>query len=448
MLKKPQSCERMRVYDGRILGMGSAEMVAQLNVALDGLAMEAASDCASLSSAELLAGALEKLARRVESLQVAVVDQVDRSGLFGIDGHASAIAWSAFACRTSRTVAARRVRVGRMFRELTTAAEVFAAGEIGVEQVGMLAKLHANPRCGHELVDCEDVLVEHAQALSFEKFEKTAARWLEVADQDGAEQNHETQHENRHVSFNRLGEGWRLSGSHGAVAGELFNEVLEQFTKTERLADWEAARAEYGDQTTSAHLARTERQRRADALIAMAEQAASTPADTNKPEPVVNIVMSSDAFETAMAAYANAATTRPDPQSFADYRCETVNGGPVRPAEAFRLALQGHVRRVVLGAAEASVSRKARLFTGPLRKLLDIRDSECTWVSCDRPPRQCQGGHGQPWRDDGETTAANGGLECGPHNRFKDKHNYRTWRDPNGQWHTYRPDGTELQPAA
>jgi hypothetical protein len=106
-----------------------------------------------------------------------------------------------------------------------------------------------------------------------------------------------------------------------------------------------------------------------------------------------------------------------------------VNGGPVSPNEAFRLALQGHVRRIVLGAAETSVSRKARLFTGPLRKLLDIRDGECTWVSCDRPPSQ--GGHGQPWRDDGPTTAENGGLECGPHNRFTESLNDRPTQLPN-----------------
>jgi Domain of unknown function (DUF222) len=429
--------------------MGSAELVAQLNVALDGLAIEVASDFGSLSSAETLAGALERLARRVESLQVSVVDQVDRTGVFGVDGHHSAIAWSAFTCRTSRTVASRRVRTGRMLRHLTTAAEVFAAGEIGVEQVAVLTKLHGNPRCGHELVDSEDTLVECARRLSFDEFDKTAARWLQVTDQDGAEPKHDTLHENRHLSVNRMPDGgWRLGGSNSAVAGELFNQVLEQFTKTERLADWEAARLIYGDQTTNAHLARTERQRRADALIAMAEQAASTPDGVNKPEPVVNIVMSSDAFENAMAAFTGTPATRPEPSSFLDYRCETVNGGPVSPAEAFRLALQGHVRRVVLGAAETSVSHKARLFTGPLRKLLDIRDGECTWVSCDRPPNQCQGGHLEPWRDDGPTTAANGGLECGPHNRFEDKHNYRTWRDPNGQWHTYRPDGTEVQPAA
>jgi hypothetical protein len=32
---------------------------------------------------------------------------------------------------------------------------------------------------------------------------------------------------------------------------------------------------------------------------------------------------------------------------------------------------------------------------------------------------------------------------CGRHNHFKQR-GYRTWRDPTGQWHTYRPDGTEI----
>jgi Domain of unknown function (DUF222) len=424
-------------------------LVAQLNATLDALAAEVTAACSMLASASLIAGALETVARRVESLSVAVVDEVDRCGLFGVDGHHTAVGWSAFTSRTSRTVAARRVRAGRMFRQLTTTREAFAAGAVGIEQVALLARLHANPRCGDQLVDCEALLLEHAQTFSFPQFNKCTDRWLELADADGAERKHSADHADRKLSFHRLPDGdWRVTGTYGAVQGETLNEVHERFTKAERLADWEAARAEHGDNANATHLARTDRQCRADALVAMAMQAASAPADTQRPEPVVNIIMTNDAFEAAAAAFAGATPVAPDPASYASYRCETVNGGRVNPAEAFRLALLGHVRRVVLGAGEASVSRRARLFTGPLRKLLDVRDGECTWVGCDRPPRQCQGGHLQPWRDDGETTAANGGLECGPHNRFKDSHNFRTWRDPNGQWHTYRPDGTEIQPAA
>lgn len=32
---------------------------------------------------------------------------------------------------------------------------------------------------------------------------------------------------------------------------------------------------------------------------------------------------------------------------------------------------------------------------------------------------------------------------CDHHNPMKNK-GYRTWRDADGLWHTYRPDGTEL----
>jgi hypothetical protein len=429
--------------------MGSAELVAQLNATLDALASEVAAECSSLASASVLAGALETVGRRVESLSVAVVDEVDRSGLFGVDGHHTAVGWSAFTSRTSRTVAARRVRAGRMFRHLAATSDAFANGEVGVEQVALLARLHANPRCGDQLIDCEALLLEHAQTFSFPQFNKCTERWLELADADGAERKHTADHTDRKLSFHRLPDGdWRVTGTYGAVQGEALNEIHERFTQAERLADWEAARILHGDNTNQTHLARTDRQRRADALVAMAMQAASTPANAQRPEPVVNIIMTNDAFEAAAAAFAGSTKVASDPASYATYRCETVNGGQVSPAEAFRLALLGHVRRVVLGAAEASVSRRARLFTGPLRKLLDVRDGACTWSGCDRPPRQCQGGHLEPWRNHGETTAANGGLECGPHNRFKDVHNFRTWRDPNGQWHTYRPDGTELRPAA
>jgi len=41
------------------------------------------------------------------------------------------------------------------------------------------------------------------------------------------------------------------------------------------------------------------------------------------------------------------------------------------------------------------------------------------------------------------TNPANGGPACGFHNRWKQT-GYRVHRDPHGNWHTYRPDGTEI----
>jgi hypothetical protein len=238
--------------------MGSAELVAQLNDTLNALAAELTADCTSLAEAAVLAGALETVARRVEYLSVAVVDEVDRGGLFGLDGHHTAVAWSAFTCRTSRTVAARRVRAGRMFRHLTTTRDTFAAGAVGIEQVDLLARLHANPRCGHELADCEALLLEHAQMFPYPRFNKSTDRWLELADADGAERKHCATHADRKLAFQRLPDGgWRVTGTYGAIDGETLNETHERFTETERKADWDAARAEHGDNANQSHLPRT-----------------------------------------------------------------------------------------------------------------------------------------------------------------------------------------------
>jgi hypothetical protein len=57
--------------------------------------------------------------------------------------------------------------------------------------------------------------------------------------------------------------------------------------------------------------------------------------------------------------------------------------------------------------------------------------------------RRCQTDHTTSWATSGPTRPDNGGIACARHNRWK-QHGYRTWRDPNGHWHTYRPDGTEI----
>jgi hypothetical protein len=48
-----------------------------------------------------------------------------------------------------------------------------------------------------------------------------------------------------------------------------------------------------------------------------------------------------------------------------------------------------------------------------------------------------------PWGHEGPTKSGNGGPACGYHNRWKST-GYRTWHDPQGHWHHYRPVGTEI----
>ena len=50
--------------------------------------------------AGLLAGMLERASRKLDAVKIAIVDTVDRNGLYAEDGHASARTWVAFTCRT------------------------------------------------------------------------------------------------------------------------------------------------------------------------------------------------------------------------------------------------------------------------------------------------------------------------------------------------------------
>jgi hypothetical protein len=53
-----------------------------------------------------------------------------------------------------------------------------------------------------------------------------------------------------------------------------------------------------------------------------------------------------------------------------------------------------------------------RLFTGPVRRALVLRDGGCAFPGCDRPPRWCDGHHIKGVLDGGPTDVDNGVLLC------------------------------------
>jgi hypothetical protein len=64
------------------------------------------------------------------------------------------------------------------------------------------------------------------------------------------------------------------------------------------------------------------------------------------------------------------------------------------------------------------LGKSRRLFTGPLRRALVIRDGGCAFPGCDRPPRWCDGHHMQAASLGGPTSVDNGVLLCGFHHRL------------------------------
>jgi hypothetical protein len=135
------------------------------------------------------------------------------------------------------------------------------------------------------------------------------------------------------------------------------------------------------------------------------------------------------------------------PADPARWRCSTMTGVQLPRSAIVEALLLGQVRRVVFDSAgvPVDVGRKRRFFTDAIRQALAIRTSRCVFAGCDQPLGRLQVDHTIDHQHGGTTAAHNAGLLCGHHNRTKN-HGFTIWRDPNGLWHTYRPDGTEIQP--
>ncbi len=422
------------------------ETAAVLDEALDKML---ASDHEFLTAHEAaaFAGTLERVSRKLDALKIAVVDVVDRNGLYAEDGHSSAKTWVAFTCRTSGREAHRRVAFAKMFRTLDETACRYRAGQIGQDQVFELSRAFRNPRCGHQLAESEALLLEHERELTARQSEIAVQHWLSVADAEGIKQRHDSLHQHRDLRITpQFDGGFKIDGISGPEQGAAIKEIHDRFTATERLVDWAAAKAEHGDNVTPADLARTEAQRRADAFYTIFVNAASTPADAQRPEPLVTIIMSEDAYRAGLADIAGEEVVF-DPKRYRRWQCETLGGTTLTAGAALAAAMAGHIRRVVLGASEASISQKTRLFTGPLRRMIQTLDTTCVWAGCDIPSNRCQADHVTPWRTSQDTSAGNGAPLCGRHNRYKEN-GYHTSRDTNGNWHIQRPNGTTITPTA
>ena len=245
---------------------------------------------------------LERLARRVEHAIVGVVGEADRRGVWAADGHRSVRGWCQATVNWSSAEAIHRVRSVALFDDIRQVSDALATGSIGVAQVRELARARANPRCGDELADCADVMLDHAESLPFHEFRLLVQRWEAIADADGADRSHEQAHAARHASIEPLGHGFTINGDCGVAQGAAMAEILERFADSEFQADWEDARGRVGDDVTAADLARTGAQRRMDVLHAIFLTAAATSPGSKAPDPVVNIVVDQETFEAALAA--------------------------------------------------------------------------------------------------------------------------------------------------
>ena len=95
------------------------------------------------------------------------------------------------------------------------------------------------------------------------------------------------------------------------------------------------------------------------------------------------------------------------------------DGGGITAEAARRIACDATILPAVLGGRGQvlDLGRSRRLFGGPIRRALVLRDGGCAFPGCDRPARWCDGHHIVHWADGGTTDLGNSVLLCGHHHR-------------------------------
>lgn len=394
---------------------------------------------------------LEVLGRQVRARQLELMAQVDQRGLHRFDGHASAKVMVRHVARLSPSEAARRAREVAALRDLPLVRAAFAAGRIGVDHLERIGRAHANRRVREALRRLDGELADRASKLSYAAFDHELTAWIRLVDEDGTCDAAERTHANRDFAHLQDGDGgWHTRAHGGSLAGAEIRTVFDHFYDAETEADWAAARAEHGDAATAEQLPRTDAQRRYDAYLAMARTAAGAGGPGNSTV-TTDIVIGHELFERHLRRFAgqeveplDVALVPADPHA---WRSETLDGHPVDPTEAVAHALLGHVRRVVgADSVVVDLGRRSRLFRDAAALAVRLTDRHCAWPGCLTPVTHCQIDHTVPWNHPdtpGRTSPDNGGPLCGKHNRHKE-HGFTVRRDPDGTWHTLRPDGTEI----
>ncbi|QYG93373.1 DUF222 domain-containing protein [Iamia sp. SCSIO 61187] len=402
---------------------------------------------------------LENVARRVQSLQIDLVAEIDRTGVHAADGHASAKVMVRHHANLSTREAARRAACAKALRSLPTVGAAFAEGAIGRCQVERIARAHANPRVRDAVEANEASFATEAATDTYRVFDQKVREWVSLLDEDGTRDRDQAAHDKRDARLHQnFDGGWEITGRCGSLVGAELWSIFNAQLKAETLADWDKARAEHGDAATQADLPRTDAQRRFDALEEIFRSAAAHHATSAGGSQVVtNVVIDQPTFEHIAARLAGIDPTPVD-DAFKLFpaigrRCSTLDGNPIEPTAAVAAALIGHIRRVVVGSDSVVIDlgRKSRLFTGPAALAVKLSSTTCYWPGCHVPVTDCQSDHLTPWSDQGgrngdgggSTNPRNGGPACGRHNRLR-THGYTTWRDPTGTWHITRPDGTEI----
>jgi hypothetical protein len=256
-----------------VLGMDTAlldraaELIAAADAALAELAsLPAAMPCHPQEALDRVRE-VERLSRRVRSVELAVADAVDRSEVWRADGHRKAHQLVAHACHLSYGEELRRDQSMRALRDLPAVATALREGRIGRCRVERIARTWANERVRGRLIDLDATLAQQASQWSLAELHAHLRDWEATVDEAGAAERAARNHADRSATMSQRDDGgWDGAWRCGSLDGAQLEDIWRAFCDAEAAADWDEAKARQGLAVSADDLVRTDAQRRFDAL--------------------------------------------------------------------------------------------------------------------------------------------------------------------------------------
>ncbi len=392
---------------------------------------------------QLVAG-VEQLRRMTDAAATDAAAIVDARNPFRSQGYMNARTYLKQRAQLSGPEAHRRLQTARMRDRLPEWSNAARSGTVGVAQSEAMARVTANTHIDAEVLERDaGMLLDDAINLPFVEFERNLRTWEALADPDGDADRNERAKARRHVELIPHPDGgWNLTGFLPELLGVEFTEIFAWYCEAEWRHDWADARQRLGDHATQNDLARTEAQRRADAMLAMARASVSRDPDVARPPTsaiTVDILLDHD----TMIAHASGDT--PDSARFRNVVCRTQSGRRLHPDDAINAALVNHIRRVVYDSSGTIIElgRRSRLFRGSSRDAVMLLLTTCVWIGCDQPVAWCDADHSLGWKAHGPTVPRNGQPLCNGHQHLKET-GFQVYRDNHGHWHIIDPHGNEI----
>ncbi len=417
--------------------------------------------------------AAQTLINKLEAAKLALVDRVERCGIWQSDANSSMTSWLRVHANTDHKAARADVVTARALRELPALAAAASEGRVCRGDVDAIVSIgRANPARAQLLPHFESAFTQLATTQTSSTLIQVLRAWADQVDPMATIKDEAAAHARRYLHLTQVADGWMLqaflTSEQGAKVAAVLNAALAQAWQPKvRATNTGTDQAPQQDEAAlNAAVLRSTEKDKADAFVdgviaAAAASGALPECGGVKPTLIVTVPMArleQPCHEPTPADRLPDQTPVPDAESgqgsgggqdsegepdrlpFIDNVASlaTSNGpgqGLISAQGAARIACDCNVHRIVLNPAGVpiDVGRATRSVTSAQRKALVIRDKGCTFPNCDRPAAWCDAHHIVHWANGGKSDLTNYVLLCSRHHHDVHTYGHKITMTPQGR---------------